>query len=101
MVRLPSGILDGRQYILTLQVRVVLEYLIESGACTQQVQDVTHANSHTSNARAFPTLRDVDRYAAEVVCHSRRTLKTSVDEGGWIGRPGGMTALRYQEAIRR
>jgi hypothetical protein len=67
VIRLPRSILNGGQNVLALKVRIVLEYLGESGTCTEQFKHVAHPNSHAPNARTPPTLRTFDSYPAEAI----------------------------------
>ncbi len=56
MVCLMRSVFDGCQDVLTLQVRIVLEDLIERSPRPEEFQDVRYANSHSANAGTPPHL---------------------------------------------
>ena len=75
MVCLMGSVLDGCQDVLSLQVRIVLEDLIEGGPRPEEFQDVRYANSHPANARTPPTLAFVNCDSLQPFCgHIRKPI---------------------------
>jgi hypothetical protein len=65
VIRLVSGILDGRENVLALKAGIVLQDLFDGGSCTQQFQDVGDTDSHAANARTAAALGVVDGDSGE------------------------------------
>ena len=68
MVGLMRSVFDRCQDVLSLQVRIVLEDLIERGPRPEEFQDVRYANPHSANARTPPTLAFVNGDSLEPFC---------------------------------
>ncbi len=56
MIRLVRRIFNGRVDVLSFEKRVVGQHFFETGAVGQKLQNIAHADSLPSNARAAPTL---------------------------------------------
>ena len=65
MIRLVSGIFDGRENVFAFKARIILQDLFDRSSCTQQFQDVGGADSHAANARTTATLGVIDSDSAE------------------------------------
>ena len=65
MIRLMSGILDGRENVFALKTGIILQDLFDGGSCTQQFQDVGDSDSHAANTWATAALGVVNGDSAE------------------------------------
>ncbi len=65
MVGLASGIVDRRENILALKIRIVFENFFEICSGAQKFQNVGYSDTHTTDARTTTTLAVIDRDAIE------------------------------------
>lgn len=75
MISLASGIFDRSQDVLSLEIRIVLQNLVNCGAGAKQIEDIRYTNPHATNARPPAALRIIDRDPTEAIFRHGRPFR--------------------------
>jgi hypothetical protein len=60
VIRPECCILNGSQDVFTLEIRIIVENLVEGGASARKLEDIGHADMHASIAGATAALSVVN-----------------------------------------